>query len=109
MVDISQDYKYFDNTFTSTLVKDKTGATQSIAYTTNSPLRFAQIQLIGAVGLEPKHRNFSLPVPELGSFVPEINDKIIDDDDNTWRILSVDNRTLSVRYLATCVMQVQDS
>lgn len=100
--DILDDCELFDavQTVTLTLLD---GTTESVAYVTSSKLTKEQTRQYGPIGADDEIRNFSLPVQELDSEVPQQDCTITDADGVLWKIRSVEKRTVGTRYLCMCV------
>jgi hypothetical protein len=100
--DILSDCELFDavQTVTLTLLD---GTTESVAYVTTSKLTKEQTRQYGPVGFDDEIRNYSLPVNELTSKVPEQDCTITDASGLVWKIKSVEKRTVGTRYLCMCV------
>ena len=100
--DILNDCELFDavQTVTLTLLD---GTTESVAYVTTSKLTKEQTRQYGPVGFDDEIRNYSLPVNELTSKVPEQDCTITDASGLVWKIKSVEKRTVGTRYLCMCV------
>jgi hypothetical protein len=100
--DILADCELFDavQTVTLTLLD---GTTESVAYVTTSKLTKEQTRQYGPIGADDEIRNFSLPVNELSSNVPEQDCTITDASGIVWKIKSAEKRTVGTRYLCMCV------
>lgn len=99
---ISADYAQFDGAQTVTL-RTVAGNSQSCAGATTSPLSTRQLALIGGVATDDDVMSFSLPATNLSTNLPTPGAVITDENGVLWRVLSVDKRTFSTRYLCACV------
>ena len=100
--DILDDCDIFDGVMTGTLTL-LDGTTQSVSHVTRSKLTAKQTAQMGPVGVDDEIENFSLPVQYLDSEVPQQDCFWTDASGVKWKILSVERRTLSSRYLCMCV------
>lgn len=100
--DILDDCDIFDGVMTGTLTL-LDGTTQSVSHVTRSKLTAKQTAQMGPVGVDDEIENFSLPVEHLDGEVPVQDCFWTDANSVKWKILSVERRTLSTRYLCMCV------
>ena len=100
--DILDDCDIFDGVMTGTLTL-LDGTTQSVSRVTRSKLTAKQTAQMGIIGVDDEIENFSLPVQYLNSKVPRQDCFWTDSNSVKWKILSVERRTLSSRYLCMCV------
>lgn len=102
--DPSQDYLVFDHTISVTL--HVAGSSVSVAGVTVSQVSNEQLQTVaGTLGVNDVARWFSLPTANLTGVIPAGGATIVDDQGNTWVILSSDLASLGSRYRCICRKQ----